>query len=523
MSGIFQTFNVAKRGMQAQQNAINTASHNISNANTDGFSRQRVNLQTTEPYTYVGIGQIGTGVEVVSITRTRDEFLDAQIQTENAIDGRFQSMEAVLEQVEMIFMEPSDTGLNTLLNEFWISWQELSKSPENSNAKTIVAQSADTLSRAVNHMDGQMESLVSDTAELQEAKVYDANMLLGQINDLNEQIYKVKIKGMEPNDLMDRRSLLVDQLSGIIDIKTETDGFGSMKIINRETGSILLDANPQALPEVEMSVVHAVASDGAGGFDLTIALKGDFTKLVTVNIADSGFKQGDVIFAAPDAWSGSPVTLEKPELEEGALAGNRLAMDSVESYRDQLDALINGIAQSVNEIHGAVDGTAFFETADGGAVFSAANLSVSEAIIKNPGLIEAARDADSPAGDGSRALAIAQLRNGRFDMSDIETDIAGYIDADMAIPSNASGTSFDSFFKDIVAKIGINSQEAQRGADNQEALLLQLVQRRESISGVSLDEEVANLIQFQTAYQANAKVLSTLTLMLDTLINGLGL
>ncbi|MBK5251256.1 MAG: flagellar hook-associated protein FlgK [Peptostreptococcaceae bacterium] len=524
MSGIFQAFNVAKLGMQVQQYAVNTTSHNISNANTEGFSRQRVNLQTTQPFSYAGIGQLGTGVEVVSITRTRDELLDAQIRFENAIEGRFESGEAALEQVEMILLEPSDTGLNSTLGEFWNSWQELSKTPENVSAKTIVAQGAVTLTGTVNHLDGQMETLKADLTTLQTSKVYDANVLLGQINDMNDQIYRVNIKGMEPNDLMDRRDLLVDRLSSIINIETSLDKNGSMEITNRETGKILLDVNPKEPAEMEMSVVQSVVfveGDTDGEWHLTVSLKGDPTDIHTVKTNVADYTQGDVIFTDPrEDWNDGTVILTKPDLKEGALVGNTMAMTDISNYQDQLDLLVNGIAQAVNKIHNPDGVTVDFFTGQEGEPFTAENISVNAAILQDENLVQAGAVLDGPAGDGSRALAIAQLRNGRFDMAAIGLDLAGYDAVDMSVPSNAEGT-FDSFYKGIIATVGIDTQSAQRGLENQETLLLQLNQRKESISGVSIDEEVANLIQYQTAYQANARVMSTLTQMLDTLLNGL--
>ena len=526
MSGIFQTFNVAKLGMQAQQNAVNTASHNIANANTEGFSRQRVNLQTTLPFTYAGIGQFGTGVEVGSITRTRDEFLDTQIRLENAMDGRYKTDGAALEQVEMIFMEPSDTGLNSALDEFWNSWQELSKTPENSNAKTIVAHSAASLTDMANHMDGQLETLKADLTTLQASTVKDANVLLSQINDTNDQIYRVKLKGLEPNDLMDRRDLLVDRLSSIVDIKTSINEYGSMEISNRETGKILLNANPKETAEVEMSVVKTAAyDDAAGEWTLTVFRKGDSTeplKTVTLAGAPDAFCRGDVLLTDPlEDWDDGAVTLSKLPLEEGELAGNSLGIERIGEYQNRLDSLMNGIAQGVNTIHSET-GQAFFTISGTATEFSAGNITVNENIMNDVNLVQAGEIAGGPAGDGSRALAIAGLRNGRFNVENIEGDIAGYISGEMTIPSNAAGRSFDSFYKDLIATIGIESQDAIRGSENQEALLLQLNQRKESISGVSIDEEVASLIQYQTAYQANARVMETLSLMLDTLINGLG-
>lgn len=171
MSGLFQTFNIARTGMYATQNKINNASHNIANAATEGYSRQNVNVSATNPYTLPGIGQIGTGVEIDSITRTRDGYLDSQIRYENSLSGKFESANTVLEQVEIIFLEPSDTGLNTVMNEMWTSWQELSKNPENSNARTITTQNALTFTDTLNHMTNQLETVVKDTISLSESKV----------------------------------------------------------------------------------------------------------------------------------------------------------------------------------------------------------------------------------------------------------------------------------------------------------------------------------------------------------------
>ncbi|PLX30884.1 MAG: flagellar hook-associated protein FlgK, partial [Clostridiales bacterium] len=401
MSGIFQTFNVAKLGMQVQQNAVNTTSHNVSNANTEGFSRQRVNLQTTQPFSYAGIGQFGTGVEVVSITRTRDEFLDAQIRFENAIDGRYKAGETALEQVEMVFLEPSDTGLNSVLDSFWNSWQELSKTPENSNAKTIVAQSAVTFCDAANHMDGQMETLKADLATLQASKIYDANILLDQINDMNDQIYRVKIKGLEPNDLMDRRDLLVDRLSSIIDIETSLTKDGSMEITNRETGGILLDSNPKEPAEYEMSAVQSVEyveGDVDGEYHLTVARKGDASDTYTVKTNVADYVQGDVVFTDPEEdWDDGVVALTRPDLQEGALAGNFLSIEKIEAYQDKLDSLVNGIAKTVNKIHNPDRGEVgddlstmdFFSTMDGEDDFTAENISVNSEILNNVNLVQA--------------------------------------------------------------------------------------------------------------------------------------
>jgi len=526
MAGIFRTFSTARQGMLAQQNAVNTASHNIANANTEGFSRQSVNLVTTQPYTYAGIGQFGTGVEVESITRTRDEFLDGQIRLENAMEGRYKAEGSALEQVETIFLEPSETGLNSALDDFWNAWQELSKTPESSSAKTIVAHKASTLTETANHMDGQLETLKADLTSLQATNVKDANVLLSQINDTNDQIARIKLKGIEPNDLMDRRDLLVDQLSSIVDIKTNIKENGSMEIRNRETGKILLDSNPQKDAEVEMSVIKTAAyDDAAGEWTLNIVLKGDSTeslKTLTLGGGPDEFSMGDIILTDPGMdWENGPVLIEKLSPEEGGLSGNSNSIEKIEEYQNRLDLLMKGIGQGVNTIHGET-GQDFFAISGTDVEFTAGNIMVNENIMDDVNLIQAGQALDGPAGDGRRALAIAELRNGRFDIDDMDSEIGGYISGEMTIPSNDEGSTFGGFYENLIAVIGIDSQDSIRGQENQEALLLQLNQRKDSISGVSIDEEVANLIQYQTAYQANARVMETLSIMLDTLINEIG-
>jgi flagellar hook-associated protein 1 FlgK len=521
MSGLFSTFNVAKQGMQVQQTAINTTSHNIANAATEGFSRQRVNLSTTLPNNLPGIGQVGTGVEIDSITRTRDIFLDAQVRYESSVQGKFESTNTVLEQVEIVFTEPSDTGLNAVMNEMWTSWQELSKSPESSNTRTVVAQNALTMAEAINHNVDQLNNIIDNTVALSESKAYDANTLLNQINNLNDQIYRAKIKGLIPNDLMDQRDLQIDQLADIICVKTEMNEFGSIQITSQETGDILLDANPESLPEVEISVIRSSVADGSGNFEITLAKNGDIGEMVTF-ISTTDYQEGDVVFVDPTSWSGTPV-MTKPDLQEGQLSGQMEAIDTVENYQDMISDLACSLAEAINTVHsdGGI-GIDFFVSSDGNPI-TAENITVNQNIVDDVELINAGYAVSSPEGDGSRALAIAQLRNGNFQMNDLTQYASNYDSATMTIDSATSGTTFDNFYKDIVAKVGIDAQSAERGVENQGNLLLQLEQRKESISGVSIDEEVANLVQCQTVYQANARVMSTIQEMLDTLLNRMGL
>jgi len=253
------------------------------------------------------------------------------------------------------------------------------------------------------------------------------------------------------------------------------------------------------------------------------------------------FQQGKDIEGAvilnEKSWDGkleniSTAKMTSFNMTHGELKGYQSVIDEVGKYQDELDGLAKAVAYAVNTIHmddgSELDGhNAFFVGSDDTGdinTISAKNIKIHQDIIDDVGNINTGKEyPPSSEGDGERALAIAQLRNARLDILGISNGTeATYDEATMTIENMSGGTTVESYFKDIVAKLGISTQQANRMVDNQGALTGQLIQRRDSISGVSLDEEIANLVQFQHAYQANSKVISTLTLMLDTLINGMG-
>lgn len=541
MSGIFSTFNTAKRGIFAQQQAINTTSHNIANANTEGYSRQRVQFETTPAFQKPGVGAIGTGVDISAITRIRDSYLDTQIRYETSIGGEYAAKKDVLEQVEMIFMEPSDTGLNTVMGCMWDSWQELSKSPENSNARTIVRDNSLTFTDQLNHMYEQLETLKNDNINLTEKKVLDVHSVLEQVQNLNDQIFNVTMKGDIPNDLMDKRDLLMDQLSEMVDFTSTEDEFGRVTI--KSGGQTILSTVGGNEISQEISVVRNIERDSDNGtVQITLVRGGDsIDGVTTLSMTDEEFdshsflQEGAVVFT-DKAWDGSNISdahLESFDITHGELKGYQSISEEVEGYQNQLDGLARSIAYAVNTLHtnNGEDDTAFFVGAEGCADLeniNTQNITVNQDIIDDVRKINTGKALDGSEGDGERALAIAQLRNARLPVQDFIEDSASaissikYNDDTMTFEESLGGTTFESYYKDIAAELGISSQQANRMIENQDALTGQLVQRKYSVSGVSLDEEISNLIQFQHVYQANSKVISTLSMMLDTLINRMG-
>lgn len=440
MAGLFNTFNTAVKGLNAQQTALHTTSHNISNANTEGFSRQRVDLKADAAYNYAGVGQLGTGVKLEGVFRMVDEFVDYQIRNESSTLNKYMAKNDVMSQIEMVFNEPSDTGLNFAMSEMFNAWQELSKNPESLNAQSIVAEKSKSFADTLNHMAMQVSDLRVDTQANIDKEVLDISSLTDQLNTVNEQIFNITVKGHSPNDLLDQRDLLLKKLSGIADISQTYDKWGRA----------------------------------------TVTLGGEI-----ITGKDTPFSEGVIDFTA---------------ITSGKIGGYLQAMAEIDQRLADLDAFANDMANLVNSVHHTVSAPNDFFTFTDVTDRTALNFRVNPMILEDESLVATGEDSLSAPGDGSRALAIANLKN-------------------VKLPS---GATIEGKFRDIVIRVGISTEHAGNMVTNQEALMAQLSNRRESVSGVSIDEEVTNMIKYQRSFEANSKVISTLSEMLDTLINRTG-
>ncbi|MBV1819346.1 flagellar hook-associated protein FlgK, partial [Bacteroidales bacterium MSK.15.36] len=204
MSGLFGTLHVGKSGIFANQRSIDVTSHNIANANTEGYSRQRAELQTERPFctpsmnNAAGAGQLGRGVNVADINRIRDTFLDYQVRIELGVQGKYAGRHKFLNEIENIFNEPSETGISTLLGNFFDGWQELSKQPHSSNARTVVAEQSKALTDELNHLYGQLHKLKDNAKTSIRQDLNDVNSILDQMERLNEEIIQVTAAGQKP-------------------------------------------------------------------------------------------------------------------------------------------------------------------------------------------------------------------------------------------------------------------------------------------------------------------------------------
>src|SRR5690625_2581329 len=225
----FHGLEMAKKALFAQQGALHTTGHNIANANTDGYSRQRVNFNTTTPFPVPSrvqpqiAGQLGTGVEIGSVQRIRDQFLDAQYRTENSKLGYWEATSTALRRMENLLNEPTEQGLAEVMNLFWQSLNDLAVNPDNTGARSVVAQRGLAVAETFNYLSKNLKSIQADLKSQIDVMAGDTdsqiNSLLRQINDINEQVQKIEPHGYVANDLYDRRDVLIDELSKLVNIK----------------------------------------------------------------------------------------------------------------------------------------------------------------------------------------------------------------------------------------------------------------------------------------------------------------
>lgn len=487
---LFFGINIALKGMMAQQAAMDVASHNIANANTEGYSRQRVNLETSMPISGItSAGQLGSGVTIAEITRVRDGFVDYQLRQETSTLEYYSTISDTLSKVETVFMEPSETGFNAEMENFWSNWQEVANSPGSSPVRTALKEASISLTDTLRQMRQQLTDINNDIQKQIELKTEDLNSLAERIANLNEQIVNVKITGQNPNDFLDSRDLLLDELSALGNI-TVTD---------------LLDSGGKATGAIAVKIGDLTIVDGDGAHAL----------------------------AATD--------LNSSNIDDGALAGllqvggNSGESNTVAYYINSLDTLAVAIAKSINDLHatgtdleGNAGGEYFvFKDADGNEIdlstidwddpfaggLNAGNIYVNPDIQADVSKIAAAyQDGIFLEGNGDIALQIASLKDVYME----------YDAANQVLNNSGNGDiTLGMFYQNMITSLGSATDAAEKMVKNQQALVDQTANRRESSQGVNTDEEMANIILFQHAFDASAQVISVMDEMLDTIINGM--
>jgi flagellar hook-associated protein 1 len=485
----FHGLEMAKQALFTQQSALYTTGHNISNANTEGYTRQRVNFETLPAYPAGSRnrpqipGQIGQGVQAGSVERIRDSFLDLQYRAENTKNGYWQSMSDSLYRMESLLNEPSDSGLSKTMNQFWQSLQDLAVNPDSTSSRSVVVQRGQTVADTFNYLRKNLETMQSDTRKQIEVTIDDANSMLRRINDLNEQIKRVEPHGYLPNDLYDERDVLIDKLSGIVNIKVERvkSAESSLDIAGGLTKITLLDDNGNPV----IDLINPGDDPSFKQFDL------DANAAVTdIKILSDGNEVGNFNVSKSNGTLSSLINV----------FGNQDI--SFSSMLSEINKIADEFAQEFNRVHAlgfdlnGNPGGEFFQ------VDAQGNMIVSTAIVDNPSLIAASADPNAK-GNGKNAL-----------------DLAGVFENKLTGLDNTSTTSY---FEGLIGKLGVAAQEANRMAANTEVLKSQVEEQRMSVSSVSLDEEMTNMIKFQHAYNAAARSMTAMDEILDKIINSMGI
>lgn len=482
MSSTFHGLEVGKRGLSAQQTALSTTSQNIANANTTGYTRQRAEMQATKAISTPGMhsdkspSQLGTGVEVTKLVRLREDYLDVQLRGENKNLGYWEAKSDTNTKIEEILNEPSDNGLANTMDEFWKGWQELSKNPDSAAARAVVQEKGVAVTETFNYIADSLDQMQVDLKNVINTKTKEVNTLATQIGDLNDQISRLVPNNYQPNDLYDQRDVLIDQLSKIVDVKVSSSLNGMVDI--SVGGGALVTGKTANKLEVDYDKTSGLVDPA------TIKIAGNTVSLV------SGELMGRI-----ESF--------------GILGGG--TKSTIPSIKDKINELAMTFANTVNTVHQSgmnldnINGISttkvdFFKGT------SAKDLVVNPEIIKSLNLIAAASEetaGQSSSGNGKNAQDIANIKSTSLSFS-------------------GSTSTADDFYRNIIGQLGVDSQEAQRMQDNSDVIIQQVENRRQSVSGVSLDEEMTNMIRFQQAYNAAARVVTVMDQCLDKIINGMG-
>ncbi len=512
MRSTFMGLEASKRGLFTQQTALYTTGHNISNANTIGYSRQRVNMQATQGFPQAGLnqpnfpGHLGTGVSAGSIQRIRDEFIDRQYRQETNKLGYWESRSNAISQMEDIMDEPSQFGLNAALEQFWKGLQDVSTNPENAASRKVAIANADHLAESFRYMDKQLKTIQGNLGNEINVSTERINSLLKQIAAINKQVQEVEPNGHVPNDLYDARDLLVDELNNYIPVSIKRVESGGNASAVAE-GSLTIVFKPNGADEIEL----------VNGKDYaTIEVNGTGSKQIDGNDLSNVFSSIQVSGLGPTA----SITYDQLEPGKGKLLslidsygytaidanGDTITKGYYSDTLADLNRLAAEFAKAFNDMHkqgydlsGNQNDIDFFTTENG--PITAGNITVNEVFLKDPSKL-AASSGPNEEGNGKWALELANIQS--------------------KVQDGLDGATFNSFYQGMIGKLGTDGEEAYRLNQTSEKLLITLSGNRDSVSSVSLDEEMTNMITFQQAYNANARMITVIDETLDKIINGMG-
>lgn len=621
MANSFAGIEIGKRSLMVHQQQIQTAGHNISNADTEGYTRQRVQVKTFDPIYRPDLeraetpGQIGQGTSVESINRLRDELLDQRITAQTNQESYWATREKYYVMIEEIYNEPDDISIRTNMDKYWQSWQELSIYPESQAARQAVVTRGETLAESIQQRFKALSGVGNLINGDIEATVRQVNNYTSQIAELNKQIVKSKAMGDNPNDLLDRRDLLVEKLSGLVNITTDTrdndefmvhldgqvlvqggiargfdvesntDNNGYSTVVWSDSGNAAhisggslgalielrdddIRSETQKLNTMTMNfadLVNDVHRDGIGMNNVTgldFFVQRPFVTSVNGNFDRNGDGTDDSSYIFRFTGTNALNPQDKVGLEGVMTFSGKEGNIQVPYHAtDTIEEVVARINDSDGEVKAYLD-------RDNHLVLKATTSLAMEnpdfviRHVEDSGLFLAGysgilnASGEEGAYDFAQADAVNAL-SGTFAVSPV-LNPAGYIEVNPALkgdvlsvaaayPNNqgkamigdgraavdvasirntqvmiGKDRTFDDYFANSVTNVGLKGEQAETNLLSQNSIMNDLRDLRDSVSGVNIDEELAEIIKFQHGYNAAAKFVSVMDSLLDTVINRLG-
>jgi flagellar hook-associated protein 1 FlgK len=484
----FAALNTALTGLLAHRRAMEVIGHNVTNAATEGYSRRRADLQSAGAGVVPGVfsryDRAGGGVEVAGIVRIRDEFLEARMLREHGTDQMLTARSEILDRIEMSFPEPSETGIARQLAEMWAAWDDVANQPASLSTRVALTERSVTVAQELNRAASELDIAHANAVSRVDALVSEVNANAARVAELNDKIQDATAAGLDPHDLSDQRDQLIERLAELAGVSTRQGDLGSMDVFLG--GSALVRGDRAETLEVQQ---------GAGTDPPTLT--------------DPPLFQTTGIIWSKDGYDAS--------VSGGEIAGLLHGLNTtIPTYLDQLDGVARKLAERVNGLHtSGYDlngdlGVDVFTDDAGSAVLadiSARNIRVSDQITGQPERIAA-----------STTYA--------FDPADPTTPTGGDLGAGIAQQMATVGDGDDSpdaVYEELVGALGVEAQALQRRSLIQDEVTRQVDESRESVRGVSIDEEMVSLVQSQRAYEASARLMTAVDEMIDTLVNRTGL
>lgn len=455
--------NTARSGLLASQAQITVASQNITNAQTPGYSRQRI-VQVAKPPQVLPFGNFGTGVEANGPERMRNELMDETFRRGAQTAAFNEERRDALQGIESVYGEPSGTGLASSLEQFWSSWSDLSNSPTSGAAKAVVRQRGAQLASQLNTFGNQMEEAQSVARQRLIDSTMRVNALAQQIAEINQRIVATESAGNNSPDMRDQRDLKVDELASLIGATAYAQADGS----------------------VNVTVGGDNLVDGA-----------NFRTIRVIALPNDPDRLGVALVPLPNSSAGTEPMYQLG----GQIAGTLDAHNTI--YPDAL-ARLDGIASALVTQTNTRHSTGFLGSTPAGNFFDGTGLTsrtirLDAAIVANADAISASGAANAP-GDNTVALGIAGLR-------------------EAVVTVNGQMMSISEGYRNIVTTTATQASAASGAATSARTLASQVDQRRESVKGVSIDEEMISLMKFQQSYAAAARLISVVDELSQTLIN----